>query len=1722
MLSTVAMVAVSLALFIPNIDGSGRVLVSDNVAHTITDENAIRALGSSSDSGTFSSSCCVYGNCSCPSLYNLLVNLSSNVTINVTSDITLFSVVLLNNKSNIAIRGYNNPTVYCSNYGGLHLMSCYNCTIEGITWKGCGGRDSSDSSNIHPVLKLSNSSSILIKNCSFENSVGQALVVSGASQDVNINNCSFLHNKQYEGHGAAIHYSSNTLHRSTLNLTITNCKFSHNSGAMSVVYFGPSHLHFFNIHLQDSSFYFNEGVPIYLSNQYLEIYGKNDFHGNIAENGGAIFIGNYSKVVFYANAIVNFTNNTATSNGGALFLTNNSSILLKEQPTLSSEINPFGNKTFQQVFMFHQNKAKKYGKDIYTAYHSHIIFGINATVTFSGDGKHKGSNALHIKYHSTVTYEDNTEVVFRNNYGGAAYISDQSKVSFKGNATVRFLNNIDTHDQKSAAMHVSYSSVTFKGDCKVIFNNINEGALNVYHSLVTFEERCAITFNNNRAINGGVMIIEDHSNVTFEGTSIVKFHNSQAQIAGGAIYIASHSTVAFKGNSRVKFIRNNAMHGGTIYTEYSTVIFEANSTVTFNSNEAYLNGGAVYATKPSNITFKGNSVVMFNDNIATHGGAMYIIVYPTVRFKGNSVIKFINNKASIEGGALYTNYSNVIFEESSMVTFGNNGAQFRGGALCNIDHSNITFKGYSTVTFDTNTAYTDGGAAYINLAVTTFAENTNVTFYNNSANTGGAVYSFRTCVIAVRIVKFTGSSTVAFINNKGNIKGGAVCMDGAYPSYTYIKDCYALDFDSFSRVTFTNNEAVNGGAMYVGYNINIRSRENSTITFQNNNAHIGGAIYSYTSNITIQENSSAMFNNNVALQDGGVMFSYTSTNISFTENSTATFTHNKAVQGGVIYIRFNSIVEFQGNCTVSFTENKAIEYGGVIYSSVNSLIIFDGYANILFHSNMAKSGGAINIYNAFITSTVKSHVTFESNNAEMGGAIYITLSNITFTGNSSIQFINNTALQDGGAVYLSDHFNFILTNNTKVNFSNNFANDDGETIYVQIKESLIDLNISEIYFRNISYRKPVYINVPNSCNKSCLFQSVTKIQKNISLPFATSPRTLVLHDPAQCINGTSSDCYVYYISNIMLGQEIRFNACVLDYYDQPTELNQFLVTGMYHQHYNLSGSKYISVLCNHVTQAISILGDFNTLFNYSIDISLYSAKTSGSKIISVNLLVELSQCHPGFYYSSKSKKCECYNTKEIISCSGSSSTIKRGYWFGSVNGKSTVASCPNDYCNFTCCEITNGIYHLSPVRANQCRAHRSGTACSNCEKAYTLSFDSPECIEINNCTVGQTLLVILLSLLYWIAVIVTVFVMMYFKVAIGSLYAITYYYSVVDILLRQASFISSGLYTTINIMSSLAKLTPQFLGRLCLVKNMSGIDQQLIHYVHPIVVSLILVIISVLARRSRRISSFISRGIIHFICFLLLLSYTSVVTTSLLLMRSLTFEGIHKVYTYLSPDIEYFHGRHLAYIIMAIIFTITIVIGLPLLLLLEPFLNSKINFVKIKPLLDQFQGVYKGNYRCFAAYYMICRIVIIILVIIKSSVNLTTQYVLISSCAIMALIHLVVRPYVDNIYNIFDGIILQLIVIISVLPLIEFAGNYNETVVTIVVYLFVTLPLASFIAIKLWLNKNGMQNILKSLIEKCSRKYTAIPTDDVEIPPINEIGLTIDNSMRRNATVVSV
>ena len=352
--------------------------------------------------------------------------------------------------------------------------------------------------------------------------------------------------------------------------------------------------------------------------------------------------------------------------------------------------------------------------------------------------------------------------------------------------------------------------------------------------------------------------------------------------------------------------------------------------------------------------------------------------------------------------------------------------------------------------------------------------------------------------------------------------------------------------------------------------------------------------------------------------------------------------------------------------------------------------------------------------------------------------------------------------------------------------------------------------------------------------------------------------------------------------------------------------------------------------------------------------------------------------------------------------------------------------------------------------------------------------------------------------------------MMYYKVGIGYLYSITYYYCIIEILLYQTLQASRGLYLTLNIITSLSRITPLLLGELCLTTGMSGIDQQFIHYIHPLAVVLILITISLLARRSTRISTIISRGIIHVICWLLLLSYTSITSTSLLLMRSLTFHKVDEVYTYLSPDIEYFHGRHLAYGIVALLCTVTIVIGLPLLLSLEPFLNHKFNFIKIKPLLDQFQGCYKDKYRCFAGYYMICRLVIITTVVANSA---NDNYLLVIICEIIDLIHVTVKPYNKEILNKLDAIILHLTIFVVVLPLLD---DFDSAFVIATAFLLVILPLLKFIAMTLLLHKDKLKKIVTHFTFKEESPDSDVNNNEV---PMREFHLIVDDSMRKEVTV---
>ena len=739
------------------------------------------------------------------------------------------------------------------------------------------------------------------------------------------------------------------------------------------------------------------------------------------------------------------------------------------------------------------------------------------------------------------------------------------------------------------------------------------------------------------------------------------------------------------------------------------------------------------------------------------------------------------------------------------------------------------------------------------------------------------------------------------------------------------------------------------------------------------------------------------------------------------------FDHNVADES-VIYVAVTASTENAIQLNSSTFSNNV---GVCIYFSRCSLGLT---GNILFINNTADSGGALHLDEAsfiwFDGDVV--NVSFVDNSAiSHGGAIFVELNygcnrdHTTFTDPSentvtTVSFVNSKQLYDANSLYFS------VSKYCRINTT---CSDSHSEMYVPYKFH---------YFQIINGTS---INIPYDYNYTQLTVP--------NFPVMTSPHQLKLYK----LDGDYIQ-FLDYITDKILGCPVKFYGIVLDYFDKPAESTGFHVQCLdnYTLINNLLVFDNVSPL-NVILVGREISNSTNVTLLFHSEINHYFQQ------IEVILTIELVPCyhHPAYTYNKTLERCVCYH-HGVVECYDDYNEIKRSYWFGSVNGKATTSLCPSEYCMFVNRKKTReGYFELPQSIDYQCDHHRSGPACGECSPGYTLAYDSTDCISEDHCSTGMTVLVVVLTCLYWIILVGGVFFLMYFnfQLSSGYFYGIIYYYSMVGILLGNNPYISSGAAQFITIFSDISQLNPRFLGKLCLVQRMSGIDQLFIHYCHAGAVSALLFAFVVAANSFRRVSELISRCIIRVFCLLLLLAYTSLSSTSLQLLRPLTFTDIDAAYTYSSPNIKYFRGRHALYGSVAVICELVIGIGLPFILLLEPFLNRKINFIKFKPILDQFQGCYKKKHYWFASYYLICRQVIMLIVLLGNSNYGSMLFYLLVTCVVIATVHMWFRPYKNKLLNIFDGLLLQFMLLVVIISTFDFLQSAS----TVLVVVLVTLPL---------------------------------------------------------------
>ena len=955
-------------------------------------------------------------------------------------------------------------------------------------------------------------------------------------------------------------------------------------------------------------------------------------------------------------------------------------------------------------------------------------------------------------------------------------------------------------------------------------------------------------------------------------------------------------------------------------------------------------------------------------------------------------------------------YRQSLFNVSSCSFYGNNGGQNMLNYAVKGGPSNVMI---NHCTFLNN----NYDSALVKLEMQTKALIiSNVNFTANT-NKGGVIY------VMVNSENFTVVLVLLNINferNFDSLAGGVVIR---------LKSNYIINSIRVSKLNFTNNQFIGNGG---GISILGTFRESCKISIED-----------------------CYFNNNFGLIHGSVIHS------SLTCEKDKTY---------LIFI---------DNCTFTHNRGKSIVYIGMDHYYLPAFLVL----NAEFCNN---TGTPLQLFNIILVG--KGVSRFQNNTADVGAALYLRKSYLllNFT---SFQFdiIDNLATEYGGAIYLD----ILFTNTYKrqchwlLYFNAKFCGTvdhqiNGCTIPIdaklfckgtfKIRHSTSEA-ISHIYITNntalLAGSAVFYNNMENvfvlhtsaiSLDPVSIFEipRTFTITPNVTTPLvmATQPQMLRLADPAKCNN----DYTVCNISGIMLGQNIEIPASIIGYNDRPSEATRFFIECIENCiEFNIIGGPVILIIDR--LSGISVIGSRvnNDVF---MTIKLHRG------VINVSLRIELFPCQLGYTYNHAARQCYCYTVHNIISCAGNATTIKKDYWFGVIDEQATVSLCPNKYCMLSRTEIASGKYNLHPFYDDQCGLHRTGQACGSCCNGYTLAFDFHDCIKVSDCSPGMTVVIVICVIIYWILVIVLILWLMFFRIDVGYLYGIIYYYSIVDILLGQILNYSYGFDIIEIITSSVVKLSPRFLGKLCFLQGgLSGIDQYAVHYIHPTEILLILFILSIISRQSQRFTLFISRGAIRSICFILILAYTSIADTSLQLLRHLKFTDINELYTYLSPDIKYFTGRHIIYVIIAILFELVIVVGLPVILLFEPYVNRWINFTRIKPILDQFQGCYRDKCRWFAGVYLLSRQVILIIMVINFVHYYIALYLLTLLCVIIALLHYHVQPYTSYALNKFDGFILLLLILVVSLQMVAVGDStgFTSDVIIGISYALIFVPIVVYI-----------------------------------------------------------
>ena len=1046
---------------------------------------------------------------------------------------------------------------------------------------------------------------------------------------------------------------------------------------------------------------------------------------------------------------------------------------------------------------------------------------------------------------------------------------------------------------------------------------------------------------------------------TLHTSGLVQMENANTAILVNSSAIVLAGAVDFSNNY------NSAIQALTIDT-HSTVLLEG--TLEFTNNTAH-KGGAVFL-ESGNLTIADNAQVVFQGNHAdTTGGAISSFQYVTIA----GSVQFINNRAHW-GGAIYSD-GNVTIADNAQVVFQSNHAEY-GGAILSFYHVTIA----CTAQFVNNSAEA-GGAIMSFLGDVTIPDNAQVVFQGNHADTaGGAIHSFQNVI----------AGSVQFINNSA-YWGGAIQSDGK------------VTIADNAQVVFQSNHAEYGGGA-------IKSGEFVAIAGSVQFVDKGGAISADVVNVmTIADNAQVVFQGNHAKTFGGAILSLQHVTIA----GSVQFTNNSAYWGGAIHSSGNMTIA--DNAQVAFESNRADNAGGAMVIRSNLLELA---GSVQLNNNTAVIGGAIALFQGYMTVASNARVVFQGNHAyHVGGAIYsstrasnlvpvfmdVTQSYcfITFAINCKVYLLNNTAVGGGSAMYGISMSTYYEHYNSQVLFD------------------IITINPDSL---SAVSSDPLRVCIcPDQSTPDCLAilpdQNIPHLNytvypgQNFTIPAAVVGFNFALTSGSVHAQFLSSDASLGSDSQHVQG--VNQTGCSLLQYSVLSDKRQEMLA-------LTADRRLVGGIDSSVKEDIRMQNNNSPLLwngeqvwnmnRYYLNLSFMTNLTDGvfrlAGVVQVPLQsspvyisVQLLDCPPGFTFTDQ-QRCDCDDRilTNLLTCNINNQTVQRygNIWINaSFSGNSSNGSgvIVHEHCPFGYCKQDPVDVDLTNPDT-QCAYDRSGTLCGACKPKFSLALGGSQCLA-NNCSNKY------LSLLIPFAVagfaLVFFIKILNFTVTQGTINGLIIYANIVAA--NRSVFFPAQHNKFLSFLSVFISWLNLDLGiETCFIEGLDGYWKTWLQFVFPFYVWAIAGAIIITSDYSTRATKIFGKNSHSVLATLFLLSYAKLIRSIIAIFCFTTI--VHSDDSSLAVwafdgNIHYFSRKRIPLLLFALAIVLLLWLPYTAVLLSAQWLRTQTHrkgLRWLKPFLDTYHGPFKDKHHYWVGVLLVVRGVLFVLFAsffaVESNVNL--------------------------------------------------------------------------------------------------------------------------------------